>query len=196
MGTRQTGRRVSACVSALTAWALLAIGHPLGAQEAATAAAPPDPWGVLRQLVGSWEGQIDGKLGTGRGVRHYELIMGDRYLVCRHRSVRLPQEKSPNGDQHEALGVFSFDRERKTIVYREFLNEGAVVRSPCELEARKVVCVSEAVESGAGIRARLTLEITDRYRFTETYELGFPNRELEHYFTNRWTRSPLSHEWD
>jgi hypothetical protein len=66
-----------------------------------------------------------------------------------------------------------------------------VVRSPCQVEASKVVCVSEAVENGTGIRARLTLEITDRYRFSENYELGFPNRELEHYFSSRWTRSPV-----
>jgi hypothetical protein len=124
-------------------------------------------------------------------VRRYELIMGERDLQVRHRSLRLPQEKSPKGDQHEELHVFSYDRDRRTIVYREFFSEGVVVRSPCQADANKVVCVSEAVENGTGIRARLTLEITDRYRFTETYELGFPNREVEHYLTNRWTRSPV-----
>jgi hypothetical protein len=186
--------RVAAGLSTLVAGALLAMGPALAAQEAG--APPADPWGVLRQLVGSWDGQIDGKLGTGRGVRRYELIMGGRYLVCHHRSVRLPQEKSPTGDEHEELGVFSFDRERKTIVYREFLNEGVVVRSACEVEARKVSCVSEAVENGTGTRARLTLEFNDRYHFTETYDLGFPNREIEHYFTNHWTRTPVSHDWD
>jgi len=196
MRTKRSGWRHLACFSTLTAGAFLAMGSPLHAQDAATPPAPADPWGVLLELVGSWDGRIDGKLGTGHGVRRYELIMGERYLLARHRSVRLPQERSPAGDQHEELAVFSYDRERQTIVYREFLSEGVVVRSPCRVDARKVVCVSEAVENGTGIRARLTLEITDRYRFTEIYDLGFPNREVEHYFTNHWTRTPVSQEWD
>lgn len=191
MNSTPTGRRTPARFAAPAVAALIALSAPLPAQQPAGPAAPADPWGVLRQLVGSWEGEIDGKLGTGRGVRRYELIMGERYLLVRHRSLRLPQDKSPKGDQHEELDVFSYDRERKTIVYREFFSEGVVVRSPCQVEGSKVVCVSEAVENGTGIRARLTLEIADRYRFTETYELGFPDREIEHYFTNRWTRSPV-----
>jgi hypothetical protein len=147
-------------------------------------------------LEGTWVGEIDGKLGTGKGVRRYELILGDQYLLRRHVSVRLPQEKSPKGDQHEELGIYSYDSERKTIMLREFLIEGIVVRSPCEVQGMKVVCASEAVESGPGIRSRMTLEIEDRYRFSEVYELAFPGRELEVYFTNRWTRSPTASDWD
>ncbi len=156
----------------------------------------PDPWAPLRLLVGTWEGEIDGRLGKGRGVRRYEFVVGDRYLLCRHVSVRLPQEKSPEGDQHEELALFSFDTERGQVVYREFMIEGVVVRSACEVDGMRVVCTSEAVESGPGIRARLTLEIADRYRFTEIYELAFPGRELELYFTNRWTRAPAPYAWD
>jgi len=189
-------RRTGAFPGVLTAvLALLVPGGPVPAQVGATPREPADPWAQLKQLVGTWEGEIDGKLGKGKGVRRYELILGDRFLLCRHRSVRLPQEKSREGDQHEELGVFSFDSERKTIVYREFMIEGVVVRSPCETEGTKVVCTSEAVESGPGIRARLTLEIADRYRFTEVYELAWPGRDLEHYFTNRWTRSPSPYDW-
>ena len=179
--------------------ALLAIGFPVQAEQDAPPSEPAktsDPWAPLKLLAGSWEGDIDGKLGKGKGVRRYEFIMDDQFLLCRHRSVRLPQEKSPNGDQHEEMGVFSFDSQRKTLVYREFMSEGVVVRSPCKVDGMKVVCTSEAVESGPGIRARLTLEITDRYRFTEVYELGWPGKDIEHYFTNHWTRSPLPGDWD
>lgn len=150
-----------------------------------------DPWKPFNTLVGNWEGQIDGKLGTGNGVRRYEFIFGGKYLLLRHESVRLPQEKSPEGDQHQELGVFSYDRQRNVIVLREFMNEGVVVRSPCAVNDKKIVCASEEVESGPGIRSRLTLEIVDRYRFKEVYELAFPGRELEHYFTNHWVRMPV-----
>ncbi len=159
------------------------------------AAEAVDHWGPLKLLVGAWEGEIDGKLGKGRGMRRYEFILGGHFLQSRHISVRLPQEKSPQGDQHEEMGVFSFDSERGSIVHREFLSEGVVARSPCQIEGMKVVCVSESVESGPGIRTRLTLEITDRYRFTEVYEIAWPGKELEHYFTNHWTRSPTPGDW-
>lgn len=150
-----------------------------------------DPWAPLKLLAGNWEGEIDGKLGTGKGVRRYEFIMGDRYLRCRHVSVRLPQDKSPKGDQHEELGFFSFDSERQKIVFREFMSEGFIVQSVCDMDGKKLVCNSESVENGPGIRSRLTMEITDRYRFTEVYEIAWPGKELEHYFTNHWTRAPL-----
>ena len=192
-------RRIRWCFGLLAgALALLVPGFPVPAQEAAAPTGPADPLALLKLLVGTWEGEIDGRLGTGKGIRRYQLIMGDRYLLCRHLSVRVPQPKSPKGDQHEELAVFSFDTERKAIVYREFMNEGPgiIIRSRCEVDGTRVVCNSEAVENGPGIRARLTLEIADRYRFTEIYEIAWPGKELQHYFTNRWTRSPLPHHWD
>ncbi len=152
-------------------------------------AASADQWGPLKLLVGVWEGEIEGKLGQGKGLRRYEFILGERFLQSRHISVRLPQEKSPKGDEHEEMAVFSWDGQRGSIVQREFFSEGVVVRSLCVVEGMKVVCNSESVENGPGIRARLTLEIIDRYRFTETYEIAWPGKELEHYFTNKWTRS-------
>ncbi|HSR68237.1 MAG TPA: hypothetical protein VLU25_09870 [Acidobacteriota bacterium] len=189
------------CWFLLTAVLLFAMPTDLllGQEEEEQEAEPKgqaDPWGPLKLLVGTWEGEISGKLGTGKGLRRYRFILGDRFLESRHVSVRLPQEKSPEGDQHEELGVFSYDSQQKRLVYREFMKEGVVVRSACEVDGMKVVCTSEAVESGPGIRARLTLEISDAYRFTEIYHLGWPGRELEHYFTNRWTRTVRPHDWD
>lgn len=175
------------------------LGPPVPAQSAPEPAPDgeaTDPWALLRLLEGSWTGAIDGKLGTGTGVRTYEFILGGNYLTCRHDSVRLPQDKSPEGDQHQELGIYSLDSERRKIVWRQFMIEGVVSRYLCDVEGMTMVCTTEAVESGPGIRARLTLEVTDRYRFTERYEIAWPGRELELYFTNRWTRSPKLEGWD
>ena len=68
--------------------------------------------------------------------------------------------------------------------------EGVVSRHVCETEATRIVCNSEAVEGGPGIRARLILDIADRYRFEESYEIAWPGKELEPYFHIRWTRVP------
>lgn len=154
-----------------------------------------DHWGPLALLEGTWSGSIQGALGTGTGARRYEFIMDGQFLMSRHNSVRLPQELSPDGDQHDELGVFSFDSERNSLVLREFMGEGVVIRSPCAIEEMTVVCTSETVESGPGIRARLTLVIQDRYRFQEKYEIAWRgDEELQPYFANQWTRIPDSVE--
>jgi hypothetical protein len=163
------------------------------AQEEAPEEAPAaerDPWEPFRLLPGTWEGSIDGRLGQGTGVRRYEFLHDERFLLSRHSSVRLPQEKSPKGDHHRELGVFSFDRERGTIVYREFIVEGFVLRYTCAVEPRRFVCTTESVENGSGMRARLTVEVADRFRLDEIFELASPGQELQVYFTNRWTRRP------
>jgi hypothetical protein len=149
-----------------------------------------DPWGLLRLLEGTWEGAIEGRLGSGKGLRRFSFILDGKFVLVRHASVRLPQEKSPEGDYHRELGVFSFDRERNTLVSREFLVESYVNRYTCNVEPRRLLCATESVENGPGMRARYTLEISDGYRHNETFELAGPGEELQVYFTNRWTRTP------
>ena len=146
-------------------------------------------------MEGTWEGAIDGRLGEGKGLRRFSFILDGKFVLVRHASVRLPQEKSPEGDYHRELGMFSFDRERNTLVYREFLVEGYVNRYTCDVEPRRLVCTTESVENGTGMKARYTLEISDGYRHNETFELAGPEEELQVYFTNRWSRTPNLGQW-
>ena len=149
-----------------------------------------DPWGPLRSLEGHWEAAISGKLGTGTGVRDYEFILDGHYLIFRHDSVREPQEKSPEGDHHRELAVYSFDSERQKIVLRTFMIEGFILQYLCNETGTKITCESEHVESGSGFRARVELDIKSPYELIERFELAEPGQELELYFTNRWTRAP------
>ncbi len=194
---RQANTQLSRQILVLSAllWATTALAQD--ADKAADSENPDHPWGPLALLEGAWTGAIAGKLGTGKGVRRYEFILGGKFLMSRHISVRLPQEASPEGDEHEELGVFSYDSVRETIVLREFMGEGVVVRSICSIDDMTVVCESEAVESGPGIRARLTLTIPDRFHFKEDYEIAWTeDQELQQYFSNEWTRAPRPAGWD
>lgn len=184
------GRRRSAVGGRWRRVGLVAAVALAGAVHAWPQDPAADPWGPLRLLEGTWEGEIDGRLGQGRGLRRYERAVGGQYLVMRQTSVRLPQEKSPQGDHHREMAVFSHDRVRERIVLREFFVEGYVVRSLCEVAPGRVVCASEDVESGPGMRSRLTLEIADAFGFEEVFELASPGEELRVYFTNRWRRIP------
>ena len=149
-----------------------------------------DPWAPFRLLEGNWEGAIEGRLGQGKGRRRFKFVLDEKFVLLEHASIRLPQDKSPGGDYHREIGVFSFDRDRDKVIYREFLVEGYVNQYVCEVEPKQFVCTTESVENGAGMKARLTLEILDAYRFDETFELAGRGEELGLYFTNRWTRVP------
>ncbi len=186
-------RNVARCGALLVICCLLGIISTVTAQEktgSKDSVVEPDPWKPFRLLEGTWEGAIDGRLGQGTGVRRYEFIFDGLYLLSRHASVRLPQEKSPRGDFHREMSIYSFDGERDIIVLRQFVVEGSVLRYTCEVEPDRFVCTTENVESGTGMRARLAVQISNRYQFDETFELASPGKELEVYFTNRWTRMP------
>jgi hypothetical protein len=153
--------------------------------------ATPDPWRHLRRLVGTWQGAIDGPLGTGTGSRTYEFVLRDRYLMARHSSVRLPQPKSPKGDNHEEIAIFSHDRSRDTIVLRQFVVEGFVNEYDCVTGPDSVVCTTTHVEGMEGISARWTVWFMDGYAFEERFELAWPGETSRALFDrNRWTRVP------
>lgn len=176
--------RGAAIVCVLAALCGLLVPTPGRTQDGAE-----DPLAELQWLVGVWSGDIDGALGTGRGTRSYELAVQGKYLLSQHVSRRPPQEKSPGGDQHEEIGMFSYDRARGTIVYRQFVNEGFVVRYTCRsLEGGGFECEAEEVESGPSMQARWTVTRDSANVFTETFELAAPGKPLRPLFTNRWTR--------
>lgn len=172
---------IGTCAAALLALPPVSIGDE---------AAMPDHWGPLALLEGSWHGEVDGRLGKGSGVRRYEFLYDRLYLVTRHSSVRLPQEDTPGGDHHREFTVYSYDRERDTVVLREFNVEGFVLEYDCDVAEKRVVCASSRIENGAQMRARMTLAIDNRYRFEETFELAGPGEELAYFLTVRWTRTP------
>ncbi len=182
MGTLRSLRRRS-----LPVLVCIGVALPAVAEESTST----DPLEPLRFLAGRWDGSVDGKLGTGIGKRHYDFVLGGRFLLMKHSSVRLPQEKSPDGDNHEEIGMFSVDGDRNTLVLRTFNIEGFTLEYACDAEAVKLVCVSERIENGRGIRARLTLTRQSRHSFAEVFEIAWRDGEdLSAYFTNTWTRVP------
>jgi len=133
---------------------------------------------------------VTGRLGRGTALHRYESLFDERYLVARHSSIRLPQQQTPEGDDHRELAVYSYDRDRETVVRREFNVEGYVLQYTCKVQQLGLVCTSEGVVNGAGMRARLTVRIEARYRFEEVFELASCGEEPGYLLTVRWTRVP------
>jgi hypothetical protein len=94
----------------------------------APAQAPVSPLQPLEFLVGKWTGTSSGEPGQGTVERDYSLTLGGKFLQVRNRSLYPPQEKNPKGETHEDMGLFSFDRAKKQLVFRQFHVEGFVTQ--------------------------------------------------------------------
>ena len=159
----------------------------LNAQSAASA---DDVWRPLRSLLGTWEGTVTGQPGNGTSTREYRLVLGDRFVEVRNRSVYPPQENNPKGETHEDVGYISYDRNRKAFVFRQFHVEGFVntyVATPSAGNA--LVFTSEAIENiPAGWRARETYRAVSEDEWLEIFELAEPGKDFTTYSETRLTR--------
>lgn len=144
-----------------------------------------DVWAPLRFLVGSWTGTGEGEPGISTVTRSYQLVLGDRFLEARNRSVYAPQEKNPKGEVHEDWGLFSYDRARKSFVLRQFHVEGYVNQYALDSssdDGQTLTFVTESIENiPAGWRARETYRVLSADEFVEVFELAPPGGEYAPY---------------
>lgn len=149
-------------------------------------------WSPFTFFLGTWKGEGHGRPGVSQLEREYRLILNDRYIQVRHKSVYAPQEKNPKGETHEDMGILSYDRGRKVYVFRQFHVEGFVNQYRVEgvTEGGKVlVFITESIENiPPGWRARETYKILGADEFVEVFELAAPGKEFEKYSENRFRR--------
>jgi len=144
-----------------------------------------DVWAPFRFFEGRWEGKGEGGPGVSRGKQTWEFMLRGRYLQVRNESRFEPQEKNPAGEVHEDFGIISYDKTRKTYVFRQFHVEGFVnqyISDGLNADGKTFVFVSEAIENiPPGIRARLTYRILDDNSFEQTFDLAAPGQEFACY---------------
>ena len=149
-------------------------------------------WEPLKYFVGSWEGQGTGKWGISKAEKVNEFIMNGKYLFTKHKSVYKPQEKNPTGEVFEQWAFYSYDKNRGKFIFRAFNIEGFVSQyllDSLSTDGTTFVFVTESSENlPDGFRARLTYSIINDDEYKETFELGFPGKELEIYLENSWKR--------
>lgn len=157
-------------------FAILAIATTLAAPNYAD---QPDPFAPLERFVGDWQGTATGQAGAGTVTRRYARVMGGRFIQETNTSSYPAQEKSSKGEVHEHLGMFSYDKQRKTLMLRQFHIEGFVniYRQASESGAEKLVLESEDFENfSKAWKARETYEFTGNDFFVETFELARPGK--------------------
>ncbi len=157
-------------------------------------AQPPakdDPWRRIRSLVGEWVGEAEGEPGKGSVKRSYQFVLNGRFLYEQNVSTYPAQPKNPKGEVHEHRSFFSYDRARKTIVFRQFHQEGFVNQYVMLSEAKASVVVfeTEALENlPSGWKARESYELVSPDEFVETFELAEPGAAFHVYSRSRFRR--------
>jgi hypothetical protein len=146
---------------------------------------------ALDPFLGRWQGTSEGRPGQGTVEREYTRILNSRFVRLENLSLYPPQERNPTGERHEDLGVFSVDRSRKRIVFRQFHVEGFVnqyVHDPQSADGA-LAFVTETIENiPAGWRARETYRLLGADEFEEVFELSEPGKPFEVYTRTRLKR--------
>ena len=150
------------------------------------------PWEKLSVLVGKWEGNSSGYSGEGHQIREYAPIVGEQFLHVQSVCTFPPSDKNPQGEIHEDVGIYSFDRSRNCLVLRSFHVEGFINQYAVDVTGDKAIVithVSESVENGPpGLRARDILSMESEDEFTEVFELAFPGKDFQPCVWNRMRR--------
>ncbi len=152
-----------------------------------------EAWKSVRFLVGTWDGAAEGEAGRGTVKRSYEFVMNGRFLHERNISTYPPQEKNPKGEVHEHWTMFSYYRERNTLVLRQFHQEGFVnqyaMRASTGADAG-LLFESEGFENlPAGWKAREKYTVVSESEFVETFTLAAPGKDFEVYSQTRFKRA-------
>lgn len=154
--------------------------------------APPDPWSAVRFMEGEWTGESDGEPGKGTVKRTYRFVLGNKFLHEQNVSTYPPQPKNPKGEVHEHWSFIGHDKARRTLVFRQFHQEGFVnqfVMGPVK-PGRPIVFESEALENiPSGWKARETYEVISPDEFVETFELAMGDKPYEVYSKARFKRA-------
>jgi hypothetical protein len=158
--------------------------------DQAQAQVADDPLAPIAAMVGRWSGTTEGQPGKGTVEREYTRILGTRFVHVKNRSTYPAQEKNAKGEVHEDLGIFSFDKARKKIVFRQFHTEGFVSQYvDGGAKPGTLVFTTEAIENiPEGWRARETYILTGTDQLEEIFELAPPGKDFEWYSRNRLTR--------
>ena len=152
-----------------------------------------DSWQPVRFFIGHWTGTAEGEAGNGAVDRSYEFILGDRFIQERNTSTYPPQEKNKSGEVHQHLSIISYDKQRKTLMLRQFHVEGFInlyaLNQAASSPNRLVFEIERFENFNNEWKARETYDIVSNDEFIETFELAPPGKPFQLYSRNHLKRA-------
>ena len=141
-------------------------------------------WRPFQPFIGTWAGTGEGVDGNGTYERTYQFVLNKKYIEVKNKTVYPVTKEKPKGYVHEDVGYISYDKARKTFVFRQFHGEGFVNQYTLDslsADKKTMVFISEAIENiPNGWRARETYIVGDN-SLTEVFNLAEPNKNFEPY---------------
>jgi hypothetical protein len=149
------------------------------------AVAESDPWAVLRAFDGKWEGPSTGRPGKGSTSREFWFELNGRFLFQRDKSIYRSEDPAATPVVHEDFGVFSYDRNLKKVVWRQFHGEGLVNEYTLEsvsADGKSLEFVTTKIENlPPGFRAKKAYRILSADEIQETFSVAPTGKDFEVY---------------
>lgn len=149
-------------------------------------------WSPIKYFVGTWKGEGGGEPGIGKYERSYQLILNNNFVEIKNKSTYSPTDKHPQGEVHEDIGYFGYDKSRKTFFLRQFHVESFTLDYHLESispEKKVLVFMTESIVNiPKGWKARETYRILTDREFEETFELSEPGKDFTVYSKVKFVR--------
>jgi hypothetical protein len=140
----------------------------------------------------SWVNDTAKSEGMGPGTRSYEPVLDSTHIQVYNKANNLAPDKKSLVCYHQDIGVFSYDKSRKKITYREFTSESFYSQYVCDSispDKKTLVFHSEMFENiPPGYKGRITIRILDNNSFEEHFELAEPGKAYQTYVKTVWIR--------
>jgi len=155
----------------------------IAAVMAVCAVAQEDPWAALRVFEGKWGGTVTGKPGKQFSSREYKFELNRKFLSQRDKSVYEAKFPGAQPETREDFGFFSYDKNLKKIVWRQFHSEGFVNEYTLDLvsaDAKSFEFVTVRIENlPPGWRAKKSYRIFSADEIEETFSLAPPGKDFD-----------------
>jgi len=153
--------------------------------------AQDDQWAALRSFEGKWQGSTSGKPGKGTTTREFAFELNGHFLSQRDKSVYQPADPAGKPLVHEDFGMFSYDKELKKVVWRQFHSEGLVneyTLTSVSPDGKTLEFVTTRIENLPGFRAKKLYHFLSADELDETFWLAPPGKDYDLYTTAHLTR--------
>ena len=149
-------------------------------------------WLPFKHFIGTWTGTGEGVDGKGTYERSYQFALNKKYIELKNKTVYAPTRENPKGYVHEDFGVISYDKMRKTFVFRQFHIEGFVNQYVLESisgDGKTIIFVTESIENiPKGWRCRETYKLNEANELSEAFEMAEPDKNFEPYSSASFKR--------
>ena len=159
------------------------------------ASAQKNPLERLDFLIGDW-------VGTGKGYNNtqskveisFYYIMKGKFIEMDSESRFAPVGKNDKGQFHQEKGFFSYDKDRKQIVYRQFSNDGYVNQyylNDTISTAHTLVFDSEKTENFIPDgKARWIIQKEGDHQLSTSFNVAFPGQSFVSFGSQELMKNP------